>query len=214
VALPFTPDQFFAIFAEYNGAFWMVVVAFWLATVAAVALVWRHPGRWSPAASFFLAALWLWNAAAYHAFLFTRINPAAWIFAVLFAIQAVLFLRLGLRRRPVYLSSTGARQSVGVALTAYSLVYPFLTMSLGHNYPATPTFGLPCPTVILTIGLLLTVGEGVPLSLTPIPILWGFIGGSAAVLLRVQSDYVLLAAGVLLLIVVVAKSVRRRPTVR
>lgn len=211
--LPFTPDQFFAVFAEYNRTFSLVVVAWWLATVAVLALVWRRPTRWSPLVSLFLGALWLWNAAAYHAFLFTRINPAAWIFSVLFAIQAALFLRDGLRRRPVYLSSIGAMQGIGVALIVYSLAYPFLTM-VGHDYPATPTFGLPCPTVILTIGLLLTVGEGVPLSLAPIPIVWGFIGGSAAVLLRVQTDYVLLAAGVLLLIMAVAHSIRRWPALR
>jgi hypothetical protein len=208
--LPFTPDQFFSVFADYNDAFRPVVVAMWLATIAALFLAWRHPERWSPMLSFFLGALWLWNAAAYHAFLFARINPAAWIFSVLFGIQAALFLRVGLRTRPVYFSSTGARQGVGLVLTVYSLAYPFLTIALGHDYPATPTFGLPCPTVILTIGLLLTVRGSLPLSLIPIPILWGFIGGSAAALLGVQTDYVLLAAGILLLTVAAAGRDRMR----
>lgn len=169
--LPFTPEQFFIVFAEYNEAFWFVVVALWFATIAALVLVWRYPERWSPMLSLFLGALWLWNAAAYHAFLFTRINPAAWIFSALFAVQAALFLRSGRRGRLVYLSSTGARQGVGLALGAYSVAYPFLTMAFGHDYPATPTFGLPCPTTLLTIGLLLTVRERVPLSLSTIPIL-------------------------------------------
>ena len=204
--LPFTPDQFFSVFAEYNEAFWLVVVALWLATIAALGAVWRYPERWSPMLSLFLGALWLWNAAAYHAFLFTRINPAAWIFSALFAVQGVLFLRSGGQRRPVYLSSTGARQGVGLALAAYSLAYPFLTMALGHDYPATPTFGLPCPTTILTIGVLLTVRERVPVSLSIVPILWGFIGGSAAALLQVPTDYVLLAGGLLLIMAVARRS--------
>lgn len=211
--LPFTSDQFFSLFAEYNRAFWMVVAASWLATVAALASVWRDPARWSPVVSLFLGVLWLWNAAAYHAFLFTRINPAAWVFSVLFAIQAVLFLRVGLQRRLVYLSSTSARQSAGVALISYALAYPFLTMALGHTYPATPTFGLPCPTVILTIGMLLTIRDGAPWSLAVIPILWDFIGGSAAMLLQMPTDYVLLAAGVLLLIVVAAHRIRLRAVI-
>jgi hypothetical protein len=214
MALPFTPDQFFSIFAEYNEAFWLVVVALWFATIAALGLVWRYPERWSPMLSFFLGALWLWNAAAYHAFLFTRINPAAWIFSALFAVQAGLLLRSGRLRRPVYLSSTGARQGVGLALGAYSLAYPFLTMALGHDYPATPTFGLPCPTTILTSGLLLTVRERVPLSLSVIPILWSFIGGSAAALLQVQTDYVLLVGGVLLIMAIAWRSLRSRRRVR
>ena len=208
--LPFTPDQFFSVFAEYNEAFWLVVVALWFATIGALVLVWRYPERWSAMLSWFLGALWLWNAIAYHAFLFTRINPAAWIFSALFAVQAALFLRAGQQRRPLYLSSTGARQGVGLALAAYSLAYPFLTIAFGHDYPATPTFGVPCPTTILTIGVLLTVRDRVPLSLSVVPILWGFIGGSAAALLRVQTDYVLLAGGVLLLIAVAWPS-RSRP---
>ena len=127
--LPFTPDQFFGVFAEYNETFWLVVVALWFATIAALALVWRAPERWSPMLSWFLGGLWLWNAAAYHAFLFTRINPAAWFFSALFAVQGALFLRAGQQGRPVYLSSSGARQGLGLALAAYSLMYPFLTMA-------------------------------------------------------------------------------------
>jgi len=87
---------------------------------------------------------------------------------------------------------------VGASLVIYALAYPFLTMALGHRYPAAPTFGVPCPTVILTIGGLLTVRAGIPPLLTIVPVLWGFIGGSAALLLNVPTDYVLLGAGVLL----------------
>ena len=209
--LPFTPDQFFSVFAEYNETFWLVVVALWFATIAALILVWRQPEQWSPMLSVFLGALWLWNAVAYHAFLFTRINPAAWIFSALFAVQAVLFLRAGQHGRASYLSSSGAKQVIGLALAAYSLAYPFMTMALGHDYPSAPTFGLPCPTTILTIGVLLTVKGRVPVSLSAVPIVWSFIGGSAAALLQVQTDYVLLAGGVLLLIAVAwpSRSIRQ-----
>jgi hypothetical protein len=205
--LPFTPDQFFGVFAEYNDTFWPVVVAWWLATIAALRAAWRRPGRWSPMVSVFLGVLWLWNAVAYHAFLFTRINPAAWLFSGLFAVQGVMFFWAS-RRRPVeYFSSAATSRTIGLVLVGYSLVYPFLTIALGHRYPATPTFGLPCPTVILTSGLLLTV-RGVPLSLVPIPVVWAFVGGSAAVLLAVPTDFALLGAGGLLPVMAIAE--RRR----
>jgi hypothetical protein len=71
-------------------------------------------------------------------------------------------------------------------------------MAFGHRYPAAPTFGVPCPTVILTIGLFLTARGKIPTLLAIVPVLWGFIGGSAAVLLAVPTDYVLLAAGLVL----------------
>jgi hypothetical protein len=58
--------------------------------------------------------------------------------------------------------------------------------------------------------LLLTVPGGVPLTLAVIPIAWGFVGGSAAILLDVQTDYVLLGAGGLLLVMVIAQRMRLR----
>jgi hypothetical protein len=208
--LPFTPEQFFGIFAEYNHNFWLVVAALWGATPVALVRAWREPDRWSSALAVFIGGLWLWNAVAYHAWLFTRINPAAWLFSALFAVEGALFIWTGSRRPLRLLSSSGASQIVGLVLAAYSLAYPFLTTAFGHSYPAAPTYGLPCPTVLLTIGLLLTVPGGVPLTLAVIPIAWGFVGGSAAILLDVQTDYVLLGAGGLLLVMVIAQRMRLR----
>ena len=81
MALPFTSDQFFGVFAEYNRSFWFVALAWWFASAAALAGAWRNPRQWSGALMYLLATLWIWNAVAYHALLFTHINPAAWLFA-------------------------------------------------------------------------------------------------------------------------------------
>jgi hypothetical protein len=62
-----------------------------LASIVILAHVSRDPSRRSPRLSLFFAALWLWNAVVYHAVFFTRINPAAWLFAGLFLVQAALF---------------------------------------------------------------------------------------------------------------------------
>jgi hypothetical protein len=208
VGLPFTSDQFFANFADYNRAFIFVAATLWIATVAVLVLVSRNPEGRSPVLSLFLGALWVWNAVAYQAYLFTRINPAAWLFALLFASEALLFCRVATARHLKYFSSPGRLRILGVYLAVYALAYPFLTVAFGHVYPATPTYGVPCPTAILTIGLLMTALDSVPLSIAIIPILWGFTGGSAAVLLAVPTDYVLLVAGMLLALVMVARRLR------
>ena len=46
---------------------------------------------------------------------------------------------------------------------------------------------------------------GIPPLLAIVPVLWGFIGGSAAVLLDVPTDYVLLAGGALLAFAVLTR---------
>jgi hypothetical protein len=209
VSLPFTPEQFFGVFAEYNDALWPAVVGFWLASLGVLVATWRKPTSYSQTLTYLLAALWAWNAIAYHVLFFTRINSAAWLFGAAFAFQAALFVWAGARRRIEYFSSDSVVARVGASLAIYALAYPFLTMAFGHRYPAAPTFGVPCPTVILTIGLLVTARGGIPPFLAIVPVLWGFIGGSAAVLLNVPTDYVLLGAGLLLGLTVMTS--RRTP---
>jgi hypothetical protein len=158
----------------------------------------------------FLSALWLWNAVAYHALVFTRINPAAWLFGGLFAVQAFLFARAAAGQGPEFFLATGPRRIAGSVLVCFALAYPLINIAFGHAYPATPTYGVPCPTTILTIGLLLTVRGAVPGVLSVVPAFWGLVGGSASVLLAVPSDYVLLGAGVLLTTMLVTRGMSVR----
>jgi hypothetical protein len=81
VRLPFTREQFFDLFAAYNAAVWPALAVLWIASAVVSVLLLssrRPPDRWISA---LLAAHWIWSAVAYHAVFFTRINPAAWLFA-------------------------------------------------------------------------------------------------------------------------------------
>ena len=191
--LPFTPDQFFGVFADYNRSFWPVAVSLWIAGAAAVVTVWRDPTHQSRALTYVLSVMWMWAAVAYHAMLFTRINPAAWAFAALFALQSGLLFWAGRRRPITYFSKTGPLRHVGLGVVCYGLAYPILSIAF-HEYPASPTFGVPCPTALMTIGALLTARGVAARALSVLPALWGLVGGSAAVLLTVRLDYVLLGA--------------------
>ena len=82
--LPFTREQFFDLFVSYNESLRPVAVALWIvsAVIVAVRLSVRRPhDRWISA---LLVTHWAWSALAYHVAFFTRINPAAWLFAALF----------------------------------------------------------------------------------------------------------------------------------
>jgi len=59
------------------------------------------------------------------------------------------------------------------------------------------TFGVPCPTTLLTLGLLL-IAEPSSWALAAIPIAWALVGGSAALLLGVKADLMLFVAAALL----------------
>ena len=124
---------FFGIFAEYNRSFWFVALALWVASAAALARAWRNPRQASGALTYLLAALWIWNAVAYHALLFTRINAAAWLFAGLFTMEGVLLFWAATRRRLESPSLTGPISGLGIALACYALAYPFFSFGIGHD---------------------------------------------------------------------------------
>jgi len=194
--LPFTADQFFDVFARYHAGVWPApVVLTGLAALALGLVFWPAPaaGRWIAA---ILALLWAWMALAYHLAYFAAVNPAARLFAALFLLGATGFAWVGVvRRRLRFAPTSAARGWVGAALLLYALVaYPALSQFLGHRYPALPTFGLPCPTTIFTIGLLMLARSPVPRSVFVVPVLWSLVGATAAFSLGVWQDLGLVAA--------------------
>ncbi|HEV2751722.1 MAG TPA: DUF6064 family protein [Gemmatimonadales bacterium] len=155
---------------------------------------WGCPTRWI---AFGLVVLWAWMGLVYHIGFFRSINPAALGFGIAFMLQAWLFLVWGVAARIVAAGEvTGARAWVGGAILAYALVlYPVFGWLFGHRYPASATFGLPCPTTIATLGLLVWAGPRPPWWLLTIPFAWAVVGSSAAFALGMWEDLGLLAAG-------------------
>jgi hypothetical protein len=196
--LPFDSYQFFDVFGRYNTAVWPAQIALTLAAFGAVGLA-LHPRAWSDRAiAFILGALWLWMGGVYHLVFFRRINPAAIGFGALFVLEGVLLIIGGWRRRLRFTRTPTISRLLGVTLITYALlIYPILAHVLGHRYPGTPSFGLPCPTTILTLGLLTWAGPRCPWGVLIIPLLWSAVGAWAAVQLGVWEDLGLVGAGAL-----------------
>lgn len=199
--LPFTREQFFDVFTAYNTTLWPGVLALWIASVImAVLLFKRSPRASDRVIGTLLAVHWAWSAIAYHIAFFTSINPAAWFFAALFLVEAVLFLWWSTIRGSLrFAAESSAWAPIAWVLIGYSLVYPAINAAQHHTFSRIPIFGVPCPTTILTAGLLmLATPRSWALSL--VPIVWSAIGGSAASLLGVRADYALPVAGVALVL--------------
>ena len=212
-ALPFTHDQFLEVFARYNQGIGFLAPLLWLGTLAVV-VQWTRSRPANDRPIFVLLAMhWAWSALAYFVAYFRALTPAAWLFAALFAVQAVLFARLALRPGTVALTGAPRRTLAGL-LVAYGLAYPFLGLGTGLNYPHMPTFGVPCPTVILTAGFLLLAAPRAPRRLVIIPLAWAAIGGSAAALLGITVDIALPVAGLLLIFAQAFPAVKEAPAVR
>ena len=77
------------------------------------------------------------------------------------------------------------------------IIYPVLGYFIGHVYPFSPTFGLPCPTTIFTFGLLLLNSKRCPVTILIIPLVWSIIGFMAAIQFGILEDTGLLVAGLI-----------------
>jgi hypothetical protein len=198
VNLPFTGDQFLDVFAAYNRSLWPFALVLWGYALVAAMLLARNLGR-RRFAAVMLAVQWAWAGVAYHAAFFTTINPTAWLFAMLFVIEAGLLVWFGVVRDQLRFSATGSLRHVAAwTLIISALVYPLLAHADSHAFPRGPTFGVPCPATLLGIGWLLAADPPWPKVVALIPIGWALVGGSAAVLLGVRADLMLWVAGIAL----------------
>jgi hypothetical protein len=159
-----------------------------------------------------LAFFWLWMGLVYHIIFFTEINPAAYIFGVLFIIQGLLFFFFGVLNNQLTYSDSNYKLSVaGIIFILFALfIYPFLGLIFGHTYPGNPTFGLPCPTTIFTFGIFLFSEKKISFYLYLIPFLWSIVGFTAAINLGIYEDTGLLAAGIAGALLIIFSMNRRK----
>jgi hypothetical protein len=203
--LPFTREQFVSVFASYNEAVWPAQIAAYALAAGMLLLLLRRSPAGARALLVGLSIMWIWTGLVYHAMFFSRINPAATVFAVLFVVEGVFIAVSGLRSRVSFTEPSRRRRAAGWALLIYAAVlYPLVGMATGQVGAELPAYGLtPCPLVLTTLGLFLLAGRALPRPLWWIPIGWSLVGGSAAVLLDMPQDWVLLLVPVLLLLGVV-----------
>ena len=195
IAIPFTPEQFFGVFARYNTETWpapvVLTVAGWSMVILAGSAT-RFAGR---IVTFWLGLLWLWMGIVYHVGYFRAVNPVATVFGGAFILQGLLLIRAGVRHQITYVGPLDERADTGTAAILYALIlYPWIGLAVGHRYPATPTFGLPCPSTIYTLGLLLWSSRPVPLILLLVPAAWTIVGAWGAIAFGLWQDLGLLAA--------------------
>jgi hypothetical protein len=208
--LPFTLEQFLDIFRQYNISLWPIqVVLVVLALVATYFSIFKKSYSDKIIVSI-LTFLWLWMGIFYHLIYFSSINKAAIVFGILFIIQALLIFYFGIIKNKLRFQFSLNRYGItGMVLILFALIiYPLIAYWLGHVYPSSPTFGLPCPTTIFTFGILLFSLSRIHFAVIIIPVIWSIIGFSAAVSLGMKEDTGLLIAALICTVMIIYKNSR------
>ena len=208
MAVPFTTEHFLNVFKLYNTAVWPLQLFFYGSAFLAIFLSLKKNPAADKIISFILAFFWLWMGAVYHLIYFSAINKAAYLFGLAFIIQGQIFLYTGILKNLLSFKFQANIYGItGSILITYAvIVYPVLSYFTGHIYPTTPTFGLPCPTTIFTFGILLFADKRIPPTVLAIPLLWSFIGFTAALTLGISEDTGLLIAGLLSTVLIAGKN--------
>jgi hypothetical protein len=171
--LMFSPKAYWRLVELYNREVWPAQIA---AVAAGLVFLWltsvpRAGSQRVVAGS--LAVAWLWVGWAFHWQRYATINWAAQYFAVIFGLQAVLLLILGVLRG----DGVDNRPSAGVRRLGWTLalcglaVYPLGGLAAGRPWTQAEVFGLmPEPTALTSLGLLLAGGQphAVWLSIWPV----------------------------------------------
>ena len=197
--MPFTIEEFLNVFQQYNLSVWPVQLFLYALAAITVGLVFIKHQKADKIINSILSFFWLWMGIVYHLIHFSPINKAAYLFGTVFIIQGIIFLYFGVFRSDTlsYRFKSDFPGMLGITFIFFALIiYPILAYALGHVYPKTPTFGLPCPTTIFTFGILLFTVKKIPWYLIIIPLLWSLIGFSAAMQLSIEEDFGLVVAGI------------------
>jgi hypothetical protein len=181
------------VFASYNSAVWPVQPVLWALAIAVVALALEDIPWRSRAICVLLAVLWGWMAVAYQWMQVGAITPLGKAYAVLFLAQAALILVLGFRPQPMHFRPQGDLLGfAGSFMVACALmIHPVIAIRVGNGYPAFPTFGVPNPTVIFTIGVLLWAKPRAHEALFVIPTMWTIIALPSMASLKAMPDWLL-----------------------
>jgi hypothetical protein len=140
----------------------------------------------------------MWTGVVYHLMYFRTINSAALMFGAAFVIEGALIIWFGvLRSRLRFEPGRNSATAIGLLFVVYAIVvYPLIGYALGHRYPSTPTFGVPCPTTIFTFGLLLLTPAPRLRFMAVIPAAWALLGFIAAIQLGMWEDLGLVLAAI------------------
>jgi len=205
---PFSTGQFLDVFKEYNEAVWPAQVLFYLTGFLTIFLLIRNQNKSGKIISVFLAFFWIWMGIVYHIIHFSVINPAAYLFGSAFIIEGLLiFYFLYVKEKMRYSFKKNIQGIAGIFFILFSMiVYPALGYMLGHIYPYSPTFGLPCPTTIFTLGVFCLSEKKIPWLVIIIPLIWSVIGFTASFSFGIKEDISLLIAGIVFLLLYVIRN--------
>lgn len=209
--LLFSPRSYWRLFEAQNAALWPLQVVTMAAGLTLVVMVLRWPHRAKLAMGLVFSLAWAFLAWSFLLQRYAAINWAVAYAAPAFFVQALLLLGAALLPGRVF-GRIDAIGRLGLALSlAGLLLYPALAPIAGRPLASAEVFGIaPDPTVIVTMGLLLTARGRWLAVLLPIPLLWCVFSGLTLYAMGERQAWLPLASAALAVVLGAMRLLPRR----
>jgi hypothetical protein len=197
--IPFTTEQFFTVFEHYNQSVFPVQLILILLGIWVSYRIHSGKKAHKKQVDFLMAVLWIWSGLVYHIVNFSAINKAAIVFGSLYILQGLLFLFVATKEQTTdAINQKGIKGYLGYFFLVFGLLlYPIIGFLLEQTPERIISLGLPCPTTLFTLGILILRSPKIPWYLLIIPCLWSLIGLSAAINFGVFQDYMMIIGAVI-----------------
>jgi hypothetical protein len=176
--LMFAPRTYWRLVALYNAEVWPAHFGALAGGLGVLVLSHRRPASAQRVVAVLLALAWGWVAWGWLHLRFTAINWPADYAAAAFAIEAAALIAIAARRDGF---GASARTSLaGLAVVGFAVIgYPFVALQTERSVVTAEVFGLlPDPTVIATLGVLVSAQGTLRAVLLPIPLAWCVASGA------------------------------------
>jgi hypothetical protein len=168
----------------------------------AILMVFFRTERSSRFISAILAFFYGWIGLQFYMVYFKEFMPIPFVFAILFIVQALIFILEGtVRNRISFRFKADLYGLTGALLIFYSIFgYQALEYIIGRGYPEILAFGMfPCPTVIFSLGILLWTEKKFPPYILIFPIINALSGFIPAFMIGIIEDIGLIISGLIVL---------------
>jgi hypothetical protein len=194
--LLFSPRTYYRLFELYNLTIWPAQLIAVMIGLVILVLLARPSPKTGALISAILALAWVAVAWAYFFQRYASINWTAAYFASAFVVEAALFAWIGVVRNGLNFSVPSIAGKIGVCLYLFALlIQPLMGPLLDRPVAQVEIFGLmPDPTVVATLGILLTATGRHVVSLLIIPLVWCAFSAAALWAMDSPEAWIMIAA--------------------
>ena len=194
---PFTSEQFFKVFENYNAFVFPAQYVFIFFGILALILLFSDKKHKNMFTGTLLGVFWIWMGLAYYLTFFTGISKAGIGFALLFLFEGIYLIYATFRLKIEFTFKRSVSNYLALFFIIFGIfLYPIIGYIRGEELLRTISLGLPCPTTIFTLGFLMFCKDKAARTLIIIPTVWSIIGISAALNFNITQDFLMVIAAI------------------